>query len=68
MSESNLKTLEAKLEELIALCAHLQHENESLQERERELRQERSQLIEKSNSARQRVEAMIMRLKNMQDT
>jgi cell division protein ZapB len=67
MTEPNLKLLEAKIDELIALCTHLQHENTSLREREHQLLQERSQLIEKGNAARQRVEAMILRLKNMQE-
>jgi cell division protein ZapB len=68
MSDASLKTLEAKIDELIAFAAHLQQENESLRERESNLLKERSHLIEKNQVVRQRVEAIVKRLKSMQDT
>ncbi len=68
MSEKNLKSLEAKIDELIAFSAHLRQENEALKKRESGLMKERTQLIEKTNLARQRVEAMISKLKNLQET
>lgn len=67
MSDNNLKSLEAKIDELIAFSAHLRQENESLKDRENSLLKERTQLIEKTNLARQRVEAMITKLKALQD-
>ncbi|MEQ8952628.1 MAG: TIGR02449 family protein [Pseudomonadales bacterium] len=68
MSDASLKTLEAKIDELIAFAAHLQQENEGLRERESNLLKERSHLIEKNQVVRQRVEAIVKRLKSMQDT
>lgn len=68
MSEQNLKNLEEKIDELIGFCAHLQQENESLRERESGLLQERTSLIEKTQAARVRVEAMVKRLKAIQES
>jgi cell division protein ZapB len=65
MSANSLQQLEQKIDRLIALCDHLQAENRSLREREGNLMRERSKLIEKNDSARTRVEAMISRLKNL---
>ncbi len=67
MSDTNLKTLEAKIDELIAFAAHLQQENKSLRERESNLLTERASLIEKNQVVRQRVETIVSRLKAMQD-
>lgn len=67
MSEQTLKPLESKIDELIAFCAHLQQENQSLKDRESGLLKERSELIEKNQIARQKVETIIARLKSMQD-
>ena len=68
MSDTNLKTLEAKIDELIAFAAHLQRENEGLRERESNLLQERINLIEKNQVVRHRVETIVARLKATQDT
>ena len=68
MSEQNLRSLEEKIDELIGFCAHLQQQNEDLREREDSLLKERTSLIEKTNSARVRVEKMVERLKALQDS
>ncbi len=68
MSEQNLKTLEEKIDELIGFCAHLQQQNEDLREREDSLLKERTSLIEKTHSARVRVEKMVDRLKALQES
>lgn len=68
MSEQNLRSLEEKIDELIGFCAHLQQQNESLKEREDSLLKERTSLIEKTNSARVRVEKMVERLKALQSS
>ena len=67
MSDTNLKTLEAKIDELIAFAAYLQQENKRLRERESNLLTERASLIEKNQLVRQRVETIVSRLKTMQD-
>lgn len=67
MSEKTLKPLESKIDELIAFCAHLQEENTGLRSRESGLLKERTELIEKNQVARQKVESIIARLKTMQE-
>lgn len=67
MSEKTLEPLESKIDELIAFCAHLQQENSGLRSRETDLMKERSELIEKNQVARQKVESIIARLKTMQE-
>lgn len=56
---------EEKLDRLIELCQQLKRENQSLREREVGLVGERSQLIEKNEMARQKIETMINRLRNL---
>ena len=65
MASETLLSLEQKIDRLIAICDQLQAENRSLKEREAALLRERSKLIEKNDTARSRVEAMISRLKNL---
>ncbi|MCK9504482.1 MAG: TIGR02449 family protein [Porticoccaceae bacterium] len=65
MTTDNLHNLEQKIDRLIAVCDQLQAENRSLREREGALLRERSKLVEKNDTARTRVEAMISRLKNL---
>ena len=65
MSQNELKFLEQKIDRMISLCAQLQQENQSLRERESGLLKERSQLLEKNELARSRVENMITRLKGL---
>ncbi|MBT7904642.1 MAG: TIGR02449 family protein [Porticoccaceae bacterium] len=56
---------EEKLDHLIELCQQLKQENQALREREAGLVGERSQLIEKNEMARQKIETMINRLRNL---
>lgn len=65
MSDDLLLALETKLDRLIHLCHQLQQENNLLKAREEEWQQERTRLIEKNELARNRVEAMIAHLKNL---
>jgi len=64
--ELDLKQLEARVEELINTCAALKDENQSLRQHQGSLVSERAKLIEKTELARNRVEAMINRLKAME--
>ena len=57
--------VEQKLDQLIELCQQLKRENQTLLEREVGLMGERSELIEKNEMARQKIEAMINRLRSM---
>ena len=56
---------EEKLDQLIELCQQLKQENQALREREAGLVGERGQLIEKNEMARQKIETMISRLRNL---
>lgn len=66
MDEQQLKTLEKKIDELIALCDQLYGENQTLKSSQEKWHHERAQLREKSELARSRVEAMIARLKSLE--
>ncbi len=62
----DLVALEAQVDELIQTCEHLSDENRALRDQQSTLIAERAGLIEKSELARSRVEAMIARLKAME--
>ena len=61
-----LESLELRIDELIRTLERLQDENRSLRESHAALVGERAKLIEKTEQARTRVEAMITRLKAME--
>ncbi|MCW4232425.1 MAG: TIGR02449 family protein [Candidatus Thiodiazotropha taylori] len=65
-TELDLQALEVRVEELIRACSYLKDENKSLRMRQDNLVAERAALIEKTERARTRVEAMITRLKSME--
>ena len=62
----DLQALEAQVDELIQTCDQLTDENRALRDQQSSLVAERAGLIEKSELARSRVEAMIARLKAME--
>ena len=66
--EQELRRLEARVEELIQTVERLKQENRTLQAAHSSLATERAQLIERSEMARSRVEAMITRLKTMEQS
>ena len=61
-----LRRLEKRLEELVVVCRQLQEENQSLRQRQDLLINERASLLHKNEQVRGRVEAMIGRLKGME--
>jgi cell division protein ZapB len=61
-----LRRLEKRLEELVVICRQLQEENKSLRHRQDTLISERASLLHKNEQVRGRVEAMIGRLKGME--
>ena len=63
---TDLMALESQVDELIQTCEHLSDENRALRDQQSSLVAERASLIEKSELARSRVEAMIARLKAME--
>ncbi len=66
MEDTDLKMLEHRVDELIHRLNAVKSENLSLRESQSALITERARLIEKTELARTRVEAMITRLKAME--
>ena len=66
MFEHELKQLEKRVDALVQICDQLQDENRSLQQRQDMLTAERATLLQKNEQVRARVEAMIGRLKAME--
>jgi cell division protein ZapB len=74
MNESNSKTavdlelkrLEKRLEDLILTVNQVKEENRALRQRQESLTSERASLLQKNEQVRGRVEAMIGRLKSME--
>ena len=64
--EHELKRLEKRVDALVKVCDQLQDENKSLKQRQDVLTAERASLLQKNEQVRARVEAMIGRLKAME--
>ncbi len=64
--EHELKRLEKRVDALVNVCDQLQDENRSLKQRQDVLTSERAHLLQKNEQVRGRVEAMIGRLKAME--
>ena len=64
--EHELKRLEKRVDALVKVCDQLQDENKSLKQRQDVLTAERANLLQKNEQVRARVEAMIGRLKAME--
>jgi cell division protein ZapB len=64
--EHELKRLEKRVDALVRVCDQLQDENRSLKQRQDTLTSERANLLQKNEQVRARVEAMISRLKAME--
>lgn len=66
MSDADLNALAAKVEQLLLELHSLRRQNSHLHSQEHKWREERAQLIEKNELARLKVEAMITRLKSLE--
>ncbi len=64
--DADLQRLEKRLDELVVICRQLQEENRSLKQRQDSLIEDRATLLQKNEQVRGRVEAMISRLKAME--
>ena len=67
MDDLDLKKLETRVDELIKAVERLQQENKTLRNSQTHLMTERTELIEKTELARTKVEAMIKRLKALEN-
>jgi cell division protein ZapB len=65
--EQELRQLESRLDELLVASTRLQEENRSLRAQQDSVLAERAQLLQRNEQARTRVEAMISRLKGMEN-
>lgn len=63
---AELRTLAERVERLAELARRLQDENRSLRQSQEHLAAERAALLNKNEQARSRVEAMIQRLKSLE--
>lgn len=68
MQDEDLKRLEMRIDELIAICAQLKDENRQLREQKVEFSAERENLLEKQDQARVRVENILNRLKSLEQS
>ena len=64
--EMELRRLEQRVDELVALLAQLREENRALRLRQDSFSTERAGLLQKNEQVRARVEAMIGRLRTME--
>ena len=62
----NISDLETKIDELIEMCDALERKQAMLEADKEKWLQERTRLLEKNELARTKVEAMIMRLKSLE--
>lgn len=65
-AELDLNKLEIQVDELIHTIGRLTEENRNLRGKQQELMSERAELIEKTELAKSRVEAMISRLRTIE--
>lgn len=66
--EHELRRLEQRIDAIVKVCDQLQDENRSLKQRQDSLTAERATLLQKNEQVRARVEAMIGRLKAMEQS
>lgn len=62
-----LREIDARVDRLLVLCHRLTEENRSLRTSQEQLATERSNLLAKNEQARSRVEAMIARLRSLEN-
>ena len=65
-TEQQLRQLEARVDDLLRISARLRQENQALHDRESKLVEERAQLLKKNDAARSKLEAIISRLKSLE--
>jgi len=62
----DINTLEKRIDELIALCDELESKQGAMETDRDNWMQERTRLLEKNEMAKAKIEAMIMRLKSLE--
>jgi cell division protein ZapB len=64
--DPELRTLELRVTQLLAVLAQVQEENRALRQRQDAISAERASLLQKNEQVRARVEAMIGRLRTLE--
>lgn len=64
---TDLREISGQLDRLLELCQRLTEENRSLRASQEQLSAERANLLAKNEQARSRVEAMIARLRSLEN-
>lgn len=67
MEEMDFSALEAKVDELVAMCDALVQENEKLREERQAWQAERARLAQRNDLAKTKIDTMIERLKNVDE-
>ena len=67
MEETTTAALTSRIDDLIALCATLARENQALQKEQAAWRAERARLIERNELAKSKIDAMIGRLRSLDE-
>ena len=62
----DIDALEKRIDELIALCDELERKHSTMESDREKWLQERTRLLEKNEMAKAKIEAMIMRLKSLE--
>lgn len=62
----DIETLEQRIDELIALCDEFERKQNAMEADRDKWLQERTRLLEKNEMAKSKIEAMIMRLKSLE--
>lgn len=66
MTEHYFNALEQKIDQLLEHCEQLNQENIQLRAREQQLKEERAQLVQLNEQTQSKIQAMIMRLKALE--
>ena len=66
ISDSDLKSLENRIDDLIRHCQRLKEENRLLRRQQATLVAERAKLKQKTDMARSQTETMLLRLKSLE--
>ncbi|GGY73786.1 TIGR02449 family protein [Marinobacter zhanjiangensis] len=66
MEQSELQAMADKLDRLIERCRKLEQDNAAMRELQDEWNRERAQLIQRNDQAKNRIEAMIGRLRALE--
>ena len=64
---TELQEVSGRVDRLLEMCQRLAEENRSLRQSQEQLSMERSNLLAKNEQARSRVEAMIARLRSLEN-